>query len=89
MLVPVADGVAPLHHWLQIGKALEMRDQSNQYKSELQLNLRLALLGENEYGEPVVKPFFDPNTGFFLCLWNSTLKCECMDKGRNTPKGRT
>jgi hypothetical protein len=86
---PVQNKDAPLRYWSQLGKALEMRDRSNEYNSTLMAHLRSALLGENELGEPVMEPVFDPNTGFLPTTWESYTEREQMNEGRNIPAGRT
>jgi len=86
--IPINGREAPLRHWAQIGKALEMRDRSNEYSSRVQRNIRSAMIGETEEGTPAEGPLFDPECGFLPTPWNPFVEREEMNRGRNAPPGR-
>lgn len=86
--LPLQHKEAPLRHWAQIGKAMEMRDRSNQYSSRLQRTVRSALIGETEEGAPAEGPLFDPECGFLPTPWFPFIEREEMNKGRIIPPGR-
>jgi exonuclease III len=87
----VPDHTAPLRHWAQLGKALELRIRANQYSSTLTKNLRTALIGETEEGDPAEGPLFNPIEGDFLTdqAWDPVKERREMDKGRTVPPNRT
>lgn len=87
----VPDRSAPLRHWAQLGKALEMRVRSNSYNSPLMQVLMSAMIGETELGEPVEAPTFHPAMGDSLAigLWDPVKEREFMDEGRVVPTQRT
>lgn len=87
-VIPMLGEEAPLRHWAQIGKALEMRDRSNKYSSQLQRTIRSAMIGETEEGTPAEGPLFDPECGFLPTPWYPFVEREEMNKGRNIPTGR-
>ena len=87
----IPDRSAPLRHWAQLGKALEMRVRSNSYNSPLMQILMSAMIGETEYGEPVEAPTFCPEMGdsLFTGLWDPVEERGFMDNGRAVPTHRT
>jgi hypothetical protein len=99
----VPDHAAPIRPWAQLGKALDLRVRANQYSSNLTKQLRAALIGETEEGDPAEGPLFDPANRDFMIdqgldpagdswfnrVWDPVRERREMNKGRTVPPNRT
>ena len=82
------DSSAPLRHWAQIGRCIEMRVRSNRYRFPFMDNLIAEFIGETATGAPLRRPVLDSDTRLIETWWTPSVEYSLLEEGTIIPSGQ-
>ena len=78
---------APLHHWAQIGRCMEMRVWSNKYQFPFMDQLIAEITGEIASGAQLRSPTLNNDTSLMETWWTPQMEYALLKEGMVVPSG--